>query len=253
MKFTIGHVLIKTYNFREAVKNFEKLGFGVTFGGVPDKATNALIYFKNGTFLELYDSKMGKWIDPAVPFLLKAAGLFDKMRADRYKNYTSSPEGINEYALDSVPKSDYRKNIAVLSGKGYGVSKSYAMKRTDPAGNELHWEVTFSADWRLPFFMSEYRPKIKRSDREVNHENEVTGIRRLVVSADDFSYFKDRYDRLFGKAKEEDGCCVYMLEEKEICLRKGVRYGIEEIWLKGKQDKLLDAALTHGAKIYIRA
>jgi len=35
MNFTIGHVLIKTNNFREAVKDFEKLGFQVTYGGTP--------------------------------------------------------------------------------------------------------------------------------------------------------------------------------------------------------------------------
>lgn len=251
MQFTIGHVLIKTNDFRKAVKDFEQLGFHVTYGSSEDKASNALIYFEDGSFLELYDAKMGKPFDSLAPFILNIAGLFDKSRADRYKNYTQSAEGLNEYALDSIPTDDYAKNMEKLKVVSYELSKEYTMKRTDFYGNELHWNITLSKDWRLPFFMSPYSPEIKKKTVDITHENGVTGIKRLIIGVDNMDYFKEHYDKIFGTGKIVENECIYQMEEQEICLRKYPVYQILEVWLKGMKEGQLDPTLTHSANIYI--
>jgi Glyoxalase-like domain len=251
MQFTIGHVLIKTENFRKAVKDFEQLGFQVTYGSSEDKATNALIYFEDGSFLELYDAKIKKPFDSLVPFILKIAGLFDKPRADRYVNYTQSVEGVNEYALDSVPKDDYAKNMEKLKIVSYDLSKEYAMKRNDLYGNELKWNITLSKDWRLPFFMSPYSPDIKKKTADVTHQNGVTAIKRLVIGVDNMDYFKSHYDKILGAGKMEGNECIYQLDGKEICLRNYPVFQMLEVWLKGTNETQLDTSLTHSANIYI--
>ena len=227
MKFTLGHVLIKTDNFRTAAKDFEKLGFTVIFGSSEEKAANALIYFSDGSFLELYDANMGK-LKPLVPFILKIAGLFDKARADRYQNYTSSKEGINEYALDSNPRSDFYKNVVELRSSGYEFSKNYSMKRIDNAGNELHWEIALSKDWHLPFFMSAYAPELPKEKKQLTHENGAAGIKRIVIAVDNLSYYEAKYNQIFTQGiKIEKGIC-YHLGEQEIYIHPGSRYEIQE-------------------------
>jgi hypothetical protein len=250
MKFTLGHVLIKTDNFRSAAKDFEKLGFTVIFGSSEEKAANALIYFSDGSFLELYDANMGK-LKPLVPFILKIAGLFDKARADRYRNYTSSKEGINEYALDSKPKSEFHKNVLELRNSGYEITKNYALKRTDYAGNELHWEIALPKDWHLPFFMSAYEPELPKERKQLTHENGAAGIKRLVIAVADFSNYETKYNQMFGQGRKiEKGIC-YHLGEQEIYIHPGSSYEIQEIWLLGDQDCRLESQLSHGAKIYM--
>ncbi|WP_341282264.1 VOC family protein [Paenibacillus sp. FSL H8-0537] len=56
-RFAIGHVLIKTRQLQLAVKNFQQLGFTVTYRTDPSKTHNALIYLQDGSFLELFNPK----------------------------------------------------------------------------------------------------------------------------------------------------------------------------------------------------
>ncbi|WOO38123.1 VOC family protein [Anaerocolumna sp. AGMB13020] len=250
MKFTLGHVLIKTNDFREAVKDFEKLGFTVTFGSCEEKATNALIYFSDESFLELYDANMGK-LKPLVPFILNIAGLFDKARADRYRNYTSSGEGVNEYALDSNPKSDFHNNVQELRNRGYEISKNYSLKRIDLAGNELHWEMALSKDWHLPFFMSAYEPELPKDRRQLTHENGAVGIKRLAIAVDNLSHYEEKYNQIFGQGVKLGKGIFYHLGKQEIYIYPGSSYEIQEIWLLGNKDCRLEPYLTHGAKIFM--
>ncbi len=250
MQFTIGHVLIKTYNFRKAARDFEQLGFQVTYGGSEQKATNAMIYFEDGSFLELYDASMGK-LNKLVPLLLKVISLFNKARADRLRNYTLSKEGMNDFALDSYPKEDYSRNMLLLLQRGYACTKSYPIKRIDAAGNALQWEITLSKDWRLPFFMSPYHPELKQQQKGVTHKNGASAIKRLVISVDDYAYYSAQYDKILGSGKETiDGSC-YTLGECELILKKGSFTRIEEVGLKAKTNKLLSTNLSHGARIYL--
>lgn len=251
MKFSIGHILIKTNNFREAVNDFEKLGFTVTYGGRPEKATNALIYFKDGTFLEIYDAKMSKNADKLVPHILNIVAMFDKTRADRYRNYTSSKEGFNEYAIDSVPKSDYGKNMEELKKTGLNLSKNHTMKRKDIHGNLLNWSVTFPSDWHLPFFMSSYSPDIKKRNNEISHKNGTQGIVKLLIGVDNLPHYERQYSKIFGNGIHQEDTIVYSLENQEICLKKNDSYQILGVWIKGAKEEKLDLQLTHSANIFI--
>lgn len=59
-----------------------------------------MIYFKDGSFIELYSTSMEGFSEKIIPSILKIVRMFNRGKADLYINYTSSPEGMNDFALD---------------------------------------------------------------------------------------------------------------------------------------------------------
>lgn len=179
--FKIGHVLIKVTDLQQAVLDYQKLGFNVVMGGLPGKATNAMIYFLDGSFIELYSTPMDGITGKLIPKILRIIRTFNRGKADRYINYTSSPEGMNDYALDSVPPDAFLENHKQLNAEGFTVSKPTHMKRIDAKNQKKEWNLSFPEDYRFPFFMDAYVPKSEPAKAEMMHQNGVSGIKELVI------------------------------------------------------------------------
>ena len=52
-KISLDHVVIIVSDLNESINNFRDLGFQVQAGGVNGPVHNALIFFKDGTYIEL--------------------------------------------------------------------------------------------------------------------------------------------------------------------------------------------------------
>lgn len=103
----IGHVPIKVKNLQSGIKDFEKLGFTLTLGS----KHNAFMYFKDGSFLETFDTDLGAF-NILAKILLEIVCLSGKnywMKARRY--WFNRPEGFVSYSLDSVPTASFETNI----------------------------------------------------------------------------------------------------------------------------------------------
>jgi hypothetical protein len=59
----ISHVLYRVDDLHKAVKSMENAGFIVEYGTKPEKAYNAIIWFEEGIFIELFkNSELASWV-----------------------------------------------------------------------------------------------------------------------------------------------------------------------------------------------
>lgn len=260
-KYSIGHVLIKVSSLPEAVEDFRRLGFQVTYGTVPEKAANAMIYFDGGSFIELFCTSFNKVVDSLLGGVLWLMSLKDKAFADRYRNYLSLPEGFKDYALDSVPPHSFEENMRELAAKGILLSKPKRMKRTNAEGIGLKWSLCHTPQWQQPFFMSEYQPRLSMEEESYAHGNGAKHIGRLVVSTAHWERELIFYEALLGckpETKGEKGSRhgSFRLGRTELLLQEGVKDGIKTLVLKGgprARTGVLDSCCSHGAEIRIEA
>ena len=47
-------IICKVNNIKEAVRDLEALGFSIEWGRAPERAHNALLWFKEGPFIEFF-------------------------------------------------------------------------------------------------------------------------------------------------------------------------------------------------------
>ena len=67
----LSHILYKVKDLHEAVTDFTNMGFTVTYGAEPNRAFNALIWFDEGPFIELFEIKRNRFIVGLLKFLGK--------------------------------------------------------------------------------------------------------------------------------------------------------------------------------------
>lgn len=246
--FKIGHVLFKVSDLKTAVSDYEKLGFTVVLGSTPDKATNAMIYLADGSFIELYTASVGK-MNGMVLALLKMLRKLNPGKIDRYINYLSFKEGMNDFALDSIPRNGFKESVEYLISEGVALSKPMAMKRVDVDNCERKWNLSFPKDYRLPFFMDDYKPAVKPTIEQITHKNGVLGIEELIINVVEYDYFVDTYKKLTSNYVEEDNQSYFYFDSSCIKLKKADEYHMENITLLVKEDYTFDGKDTHGVSI----
>lgn len=260
-RYSVGHVLIKVENLSMAVEDFRKLGFTVTYGAPPEKATNAMIYFDDGSFLELFCTRFNKVVDSLMGVVLWILSLKDKAFADRYRNYLSQPEGFKDYALDSLLPYSFEENMEQLRVAGLSMSKPKKMKRTNAEGIRLSWVLCHTPYWQQPFFMSEYQPRLPLEKEQYTHANGAAHIHKLRLATSHWDQDIAFYGAILGYQLEIKGAkgkrhCSFRLGEVEMFLLEGTDDGIEELVLKGGRAEAaepLDRMYSHGAAIIIEA
>lgn len=250
--FKLGHVLIKVFDLEEAVRDFEGLGFTVTMGSLPGKAKNALIYLSDGTFIELYDTSAGK-LDFAILRLLKVMAKFKPDKANRYLNYVTSDEGINDFAFDSVLEKEYHMNLKSLEENGLNLLEPTKKQRVDVTGCKRKWTLCFPKDWRMPFFMGPYEPKVILDNKQSFHENEVIGIHSLTIEVPEYNYFIETYKMMTESFEVSEDESIFYFGSSFIKLKRSDIYKIHSICLIGREKRSLSKELSHHASIEIIA
>ncbi len=169
---TLDHFVILISDLNQAVADYEELGFTVTPGGThADGLThNALIVFRDGTYLELIafvdraDTRDNVW--GWRQFLLSGGGLIDYCAA--------SPDLAEETER-------LRRN-----GLAVGIPSDGGRQRPD--GKQLRWRsARFDQGHRvLPFLIEDVTPRALRvpTDR-ISHPNGVVAVSELTIAVDD--------------------------------------------------------------------
>jgi len=183
----IDHVVILAEDLDQAVKQYRKLGFTVTPGGKHARFThNALITFKDGSYLELIafyeqpDENSGE--------------------SHRWFKRLETGGGIIDFAL-AAPGLDAL--IADADARGITTNGVAPGSRTRTDGQQLEWRsaiVQGENTGTLPFMIEDVTDRGLRVPADsAEHENGVRGIRSLVVGVRDVEAASQRYAALLNR------------------------------------------------------
>lgn len=251
-RFSLGHILIKSAQLKQTVVDYEQLGFTVTYRADPSKAHNALIYLKDGSFLELFDPKPFSLPDAWFLSLFKMLRPLKPQLIDRYLRYIRSTEGtVADYALDSVPSERAAEHLQHLIDTGAKFGKRLDMSKKLQDGRKQTWWLGLPEDKELPFLMSAYDPPIPCTTPETTHLNGVTGIGRVVIDVPDLRVWAAKYEQLLGVAPtyEHEGICTFLAGKgHEIQLRQSDRHRMVEIHLVTSREETVQDLLRGGAE-----
>ncbi len=161
----LDHVIIGVKDLDRAIADYRALGFNAFYGGRhTSKSThNALICFKDGTYLEL----LAPTGDPPQP------GTTD------FSVLLKAGEGLKGYALGS---SDLAADAEALRARGANVGAVSEGRRLRTDGVELRWRTVALDGGMAPFLIEDITPRSQRVPDDlasVTHGNGVTGIARL--------------------------------------------------------------------------
>ena len=170
----VGHVLYKVNNLEDAVIKFREQGFKVEYGS-KNSPHNALIYFSEGTYIELLS-------EAPVPFyislILRLSGR-GKV-ADRFNHWKNVEEGFFGVCLESSEINfNVEEKILIAHRQRYFITKS---SRTDPLNRLLKWSLLFPYELKLPFLMTRFN--IDPRPKSLIHPNGVKGIRSITFGTD---------------------------------------------------------------------
>jgi hypothetical protein len=166
----LSHILYRVENLHEAVKKYQEMGFTVIYGTKPEKAFNALIWFENGPFIELFQVGQSK----ALLNLMKLSG--KKGLASRFDLYQTSDYGWVDYSLENTKDNLIEEN-RLMKEMGYNMS-TMPGRRTDINGTKLKWKLSMPVDTSFPFLMSAYTPNPRPEN--ISHKNGAKEVKKLV-------------------------------------------------------------------------
>jgi hypothetical protein len=256
--FNIGHVLIKVDNLHQAVKDFEQIGFHVTYGSDPKKSSNAMIYFRDGSFLELFSTNFGQPINGIMKFMVKVMLRMKHPYAGRLQEYTLEGEGFRDYALDSNNVKEFVNNMQRLTQLSLNLFGPRHMKRKNVDGILVSWSLQYPSDQRLPFFMSPYHPNIDVASKSI-HSNGVLCFDKVVIMTTKWDKDLAWYQTVFEQnpemeRNENQMFCCFSLNDVKLVLMNGDKDGICQVVLKSEHEKTrrkVISRLCHGADIFI--
>ncbi|GLB30127.1 hypothetical protein LAD12857_20500 [Lacrimispora amygdalina] len=239
--FKIGHVLIQVNHLETAIRQYSEMGFQVVPGGVPGKTHNALIYLKDGSFLELFSTNHGKVINTLLKFMVKIIGLWNPPYSSRLARYLPGQEGLRDYALDSVPGALYQENIDKLLKNGLKLSKPRPKSRTEHHGIKLKWTLCCPDSIRLPFLMSEYHPSPVIEVQDTSHANGAAAIHEIRISTSEWNKTYEEYALLLGiepsvTLGKNGRSCLFPIQSTSIHLVENQKDGIDHIILTRNQQ-----------------
>lgn len=211
----MSHVLYKVKDLHGAVKRFEELGFTVEYGADPKKATNAMIWFEEGPFLELFTTPNQSLLISIVSGILRLIG--KSTLALRVKHYGQSKEGFCDWSIESESQ-DITKWIEKTCSFGLKCQK-VNVKRMNVRGERLFWQLGAPASLDFPFLMSAYN--IDQRPKKIAHKNGAKSISMLTV----------------GMPKEEQKILEQLFDDDRLVICDG--HGIKDIQFDGLTSKIV--------------
>ena len=195
---TPSHVLVRVQDLARSVAEYEAAGFTVQWGSDPEAAHNALIHFREGPFIELFDPVPAD-ADP------------DEFRARMPPRVGAwvDARGLCDHALEG-----YRSMEAILDGlaaRGIETTPAFEAERTGADGVTLRWSLMLPPRLDLPFVMSPYEPApaIPAGDRR--HANGLLRLASLEIESAQPFELAERLTAMLGHAAlrtSDDGVMV---------------------------------------------
>lgn len=170
----VSHIIIKVNNLDEAVEKWTKKGFVVEYGKRKN-SYNALIYFKEGPYIELYE----RYGMPS--FLKKIMRFFGKKAfVDRMDFWDNHNEGIIGLELETY-EDNVEKEVKLL--KEY--NEKYMLmncKRLDAKDRNLKFTCVFPDNMKIPAFMTYF--SIDPKPKTDIHPNGIKGVKSVAFGTE---------------------------------------------------------------------
>ncbi|CAM1373514.1 VOC family protein [Tenacibaculum xiamenense] len=231
----IDHVLLRVDNLENTMNDFKDLGFRVYPGNSKKNCHHAMIYFKDGSFLELIDQSM---FPRVFRFLarIKILNLFGII-FKRFAHYCISKERF----LDLAVLSDDIDSFHKLSEKK---SKLIKMTRKNHLNQIVNWKLFAFDKMHLPFVMSEYKPNRFPENDAYIHKNGVLGIKQIDIDVKDSKAYIEEYNTYF-KTKFLN-IENFTIGNTTILLNNSKKYGLKSITLSTNKTLIdIDNKLSH--------
>jgi hypothetical protein len=186
----IDHVVILVDELEAAMARYRDLGFTVVPGGRHPSATeNALVCFRDGSYLELiafWDAS-----DREHPFF----------------HHLAAGPGVIAFALGA---DDLEGTVVALRERGIPYGEPEAGARRRPDGSEVAWKMAFHGDGAaggLPFLIEDVTDRSVRvpGGGATDHVNGARGIASLIVAVVDRDSDTEAYATLAGSSPVAQG------------------------------------------------
>ncbi len=206
MALQLDHVVILVKDLEEAIKQYQKEGFKVSRGGRHDNGVteNALIHFKNGTFLELLALRK-RWKTHFIKLLFQI-GYFkidsQSLRFGFQQRFVGkalySLEGIIDFCLLATAS---EQDFLEIKQRNINTTHLIPMQRLKPDGQLLRWKIFAPFSPYLPFVMTPYEPPFSPLPANLEHSNGIQGIEKISVCVpeNEFEGAVQAYIQLLGK------------------------------------------------------
>lgn len=185
VSFQLDHLVIAVTDLQHAIADYKAFGFNVIPGGRHQHAPtqNALVYFADGTYLELIE-----WTAPAP--------------AEKwYEQLSRHGDGLVDFAF--VPS---RMGDAIIQAEEGGAHYRGPIdgSRIKPSGEQVRWQLGWPITYALPFLCGDITPRSLRvPEGDVRkHPNLACGISSIAIAVDDLRVAEEAYRALLGSDSE---------------------------------------------------
>ena len=185
--FRFDHAVIAVSDLDEAIANFKSLGFLVQRGGTTGPVHNALIFFQDGTYLELITPVSSRArVLYRLLYSSGVLGLAARYRPAlmlRFALWFGGPSGLRDWCIRCA---DLDKSIELFRARGLETTDTELFSRKRPDGEVAKWRLAGPTNRCLPFMIEDISPTEIRVPFQTNcqHPNGVTGISAVVLGRD---------------------------------------------------------------------
>jgi len=250
-KISLDHVVIIVNDLDASIKNFRDLGFQVQIGGVNGPVHNALIFFKDGTYIEL-TTPISSTVRRLFCFLHSVGllTLLEKIRpglTPRFMFWFGGPIGLRDVCLRS---DDLDKSLSNMAQQGMGVTPAQSFSRQRADGEIASWRLGAPSDRTLPFLIEDLTPvEVRVPFKEAcEHTNGALGISAIVMKATAAKQLIENIQPSLGKPSNTDAANLCHVLVRNVN-GQPVSHLALELLTAGNTKTNLPMALTSNAAI----
>jgi len=203
----LDHVVFRVDDLAESVALFRQLGFTVVLGGKHRNGLteNALIYFRDETFLELL-----AFCRPRLVRLLTRSGLSRlklRKRAGhiryRFAQTINYPPGLVDAAViqDDLNLVSQTMGLGLIRHVG-----QQGASRITPDGTSVSWNMLCPIPDSLPFWRDAYKPSLAVTGTDRKHVNGASGICKVHYAVKDLFEVRKYWQAIGGKFAKTAEC-----------------------------------------------
>lgn len=247
MSLRFDHAVILVRDLQTAMADYQSLGFNPFFGGehADGKTHNALIVFRDGSYLEL--------LAPTKPEFIETT---DRYSRNGFLFMFAQGEGFGGYALLA---DDLEVEIKRMQGCGLPIEMRPPGGRLRPDGEELRWRSAMFDNAMTPFFIQDDTPRNLRvpdTTDKTTHSNGVVGIKGIEIATSELEMGIVRYQDILGHEAHSCGQNGAVFRGSGFDLRLSANPKLDAdrlimLSLKAGENRSLEKTLTHGAEIQL--